>query len=164
MCYNDQVLPYDWFDREKSICVSDPSFVWGFSSLLAMLGFVFQLVWVLGLYIVWLNANLRSAMCKRGRKLDGVYRNATELVGAMTEDLGDKIHSYSNKEFKQALASCRDIGWVSQEGHDNRGLYVALSSKAEDRGGLSLRKTSTLRLSLISGRHIRPEQAVYPGT
>ena len=143
-CYNGQILPTGWTDNPS--CVSDAGFVWGFSSLLVLLGLSLQLVWILALYFVWLNANLRSSVCKSGRKLDGVYRNATDLVGAMRDDFGNKIDFYSDKEFKQALAKCGDIGWVMRGGDSNGASYV-LSSSLESKERASLIRRNQLAWS-----------------
>ena len=152
ICHNGKLLPSGWLEPDSGnlFCIGETGFVWGFSSLLVLIGLSLQLAWAIGLYLVWLNANLRSDLCRSGRNLGGVYRSATDLVGAMREDLGDKIDYYNNKEMKQALAKYGEIGWELR-GYDKDGVpYVVISSGVEDAGKPLLKRKSATKLSLVA--------------
>ncbi|MCJ1325757.1 hypothetical protein MMC10_002420 [Thelotrema lepadinum] len=132
LCYNGEVLPSGWLEASTGnlLCIGQAGYTWGLSSTIVLTGLSLQLIWVLGLYVVWLNANLRSKLCKSRRKFDGVYRIAADLIGAMQADLGTDLSSYDNKMFKQELAKCGDIGWFINEEDSEDASDAVLSSKA----------------------------------
>lgn len=101
-CYRKTPLP-PGFEKSPE-CLARPYFVWGFSSLGLYIIFSLQLVWTLGMFIVWLDANVYGKLCRNGRKMRGSFRNALDLAEAIKEVLGDDLCAYSNRKIARQLA------------------------------------------------------------
>ncbi len=52
---------------------------------------------------VWLDANINSQLCRKGRKVRGYFRAAADISEAMRETLGDEFCAYSNSEIAREL-------------------------------------------------------------
>lgn len=52
---------------------------------------------------VWLDANINSQLCRKGRKIRGYFRAAADISEAMSENLGEEFCAYSNSEIAQEL-------------------------------------------------------------
>lgn len=101
-CYEDRVLlPQDLEDIAQ--CITEDFFVWGFSSLLLYIISGIQLAWIIGMFLVWLHANLRSQLLRVGRGIRGNYRAAADLAEAMQETLGDEFCAYPDSELGKEL-------------------------------------------------------------
>lgn len=134
-CFRNETLPWD-FD-ESAQCVARPYFVWGFSSVLLYIILSLQLVWTLGMFMVWLDANLYSKLCRRGRKMHGSFRNVLDLAEAVKEVLGDDLCAYSNSEIARQLdKSGRGVQFYSTSDADHGVSHIGISSFE---GGIRLR-------------------------
>ena len=85
-CYNNKTITAE-FLQNSAECLPESYFVWGFSSLLVYIVLCLQMLWTLGMYIVWLDANIYSALCRSGRKIGGHFRAAADLSEAVYEVL-----------------------------------------------------------------------------
>lgn len=106
LCYKNQILSSNVNLPQK--CLSYPYFVWGFSSLLLYIIIVLQLVWTLGMLIIWLDANHNSELCRKRRKMHGSFRNALDLAEAVKEVLGNELCAYSDREITRQLNKSKD--------------------------------------------------------
>ena len=127
-CYQKNPLPSDF--RNSSECVARSYFVWGFSSILLYIVLSLQLVWIVGMFTVWLDANVCSKLCRRGRKMRGSFRNALDLAEATKEVLGDDLCAYSNRKIARQLAkSGRRLQFYSTNDSETSGIsHIGLSS------------------------------------
>lgn len=110
-------------------CLARPYFVWGFSSILLYIVLSLQLVWILGMFIIWLDANIYSKLCRKGRRMHGSFRNALDLAEAIRELLGDDICAYSDKEIARQLAkSGHKLQFYSTSDTDDSVSHIGISS------------------------------------
>lgn len=101
VCYQNQSLPEDLTSIAK--CIPEQYFVWGWSSLLLYITLGLQLAWTLGMLGVWLDANINSQLCRKGRKVRGYFRAAADISEAMRETLGDEFCAYSESDIAREL-------------------------------------------------------------
>ncbi|KAL8956432.1 MAG: hypothetical protein Q9193_006051 [Seirophora villosa] len=138
-CYGDQVLlPYQL--RETPYCFTENYFVWGFSSIVLYVVLGLQILWTIGMYCVWLDANIASELVRHGRTIRGPFRAAADLVEAMNDTLGNEYCAYSDREVSKALKTSGDrLRYESTFGDDEL-LHVGLSTKPTARVYLSGKK------------------------
>ena len=98
---NSTLLPMDIEDVAQ--CMPVNYFVWGFSSLLLYIIFAIQLAWTVGMFLVWLHANLRSQLIRHGRRVRGNYRAAVDFAEAVNKALGNEFCTYSDSEIAREL-------------------------------------------------------------
>lgn len=127
-CYQRSPLPPGFADSPE--CLARPYFVWGFSSVLLHITLSLQLVWTFGMFIVWLDANVYSKLCRKGRKTRGSFRNALDLAEAIKEVLGDDLCAYSNGKIARQLAkSGHGVRFYSTKDTKDAGIsHIGLSS------------------------------------
>ena len=126
-CFRNEILPWD-FDQSTE-CLSRRYFVWGFCSVLLYIILSLQLVWTLGMFMVWLDANIYSKLCRRGRKMHGSFRNVLDLAEAIKEVLGDDLCAYSNSEIARRLVkSGHGLQFYSTSDADNDISHIGISS------------------------------------
>ncbi|KAL8765340.1 MAG: hypothetical protein Q9209_007567 [Squamulea sp. 1 TL-2023] len=90
--------PAHIFDASKS-----GHYETGFSSIVLYIILGLQLVWTIGMYLVWLDANIFSALVKAGRTIRGPFRAAADLAEVMSESLGSEYCAYTDKEIEKEL-------------------------------------------------------------
>lgn len=127
-CYQKFPLPPDFAKSPE--CLGRPYFVWGFSSILLYIVLSLQLVWIVGMFIVWLDANVCSKLCRKDRKMRGSFRNALDLAEAIREVLGDDLCAYSNRKIARQLAkSGHGLQFYSTNDTEYTGIsHIGLSS------------------------------------
>ena len=101
-CYRNQKLPPDDLES-KTQCLPQGYFAWGFSSLFLYIVLSFQIVWTVGMYVIWLDANIYSDLCRKRRKIGGPFRATLDLAEAIHNTLGDESCAYSQAELAQQL-------------------------------------------------------------
>lgn len=124
-CHNNQTLP-DLSGLAE--CLPETYFVWGLSSLLLEIVLCLQIVWIFGMYFVWLDANIYSAICRSGRRMRGEFRAAADLSGAMGEVLGDEICAYSDDELKGALKREPGLRYYATGANEDHLAHIGVSS------------------------------------
>jgi hypothetical protein len=112
MCFNGKPIPHDWSAPANINCVSQKGYVWGFNSFLTIIGLVSQILWVVGTWAVWMDANWNSKLCRHRRRLGGTFRCVADLAEAMKADLGDEYGAYNEEDLTKALDKCNDVGYV----------------------------------------------------
>lgn len=127
-CYNNGTLSQDFLEAAAE-CLPENYFVWGFSSLLVYIVLCLQITWTLGIYLVWLDANIYSALCRSGRKVRGHYRAAIDLSEAMGEVLGKETCTYSDAELSRELQRQPGIRYFSTDAQSEDVSHIGLSSR-----------------------------------
>ena len=104
-------------------------FVWGFSSLLLYVVCSLQAVWTIGMFIVWLDANMYSQLCRRGRKTRGSLRAAIDIAEAMREVLGDELCAYTNAEIGHQLEKTKNgVRYYATDTNSDGISHIGISS------------------------------------
>lgn len=111
-----------------TICVPGAKFVWGLSSLLVTIVLAMQVVWIFGTYVVWLDANIASELCRRGRKVRGSFRATEDLSEAMREILGNETCAYSDAQLAKALKSEHGLRYYTEDASQGGISHVGLTS------------------------------------
>ncbi len=124
-CYDNQTLN-DLPSMAE--CLPETFYVWGLSSLLLYIVICLQIVWIFGMYFVWLDANIYSAICRSGRRMRGDFRAAADLSGAMEEVLGNETCAYSNEEMLSALNRESGVRYYATGANDNGVAHIGISS------------------------------------
>lgn len=125
-CYRDK--PLDITDAKGSVkCLPEPYFVWGLSSLLLKIVLALQIVWIFGTYVVWLDANAASDLCRHGRKVRGPFRAAEDLSEATREVLGSETCAYSDAQLADELQRYR-LGYYSKDVDGKGTSHIGLTS------------------------------------
>ena len=125
-CYNNQSIQ----PSLESLARCQPSnyFVWGVSGLLVRILFGVQIVWICGMYLIWLDANLNSVLCRNGRKIGGPFRAVTDLAEAMKEVIGDRTCAYTHAELAGALQQQSGVRYYSSRPDSAGVAHIGLSS------------------------------------
>lgn len=97
-------------------CLPEPYYVWGLSSLLVYINLSLFMIWLLGMYIVWADARIHSALCRSGRRVGGHFRATADLSEAMDEVLGNETCAYSDSELARELSKQPGIRYYASDG------------------------------------------------
>ena len=124
-CYNNQTLP-DLPSMAE--CLPETYYVWGLSSLLLYIVLSLQMAWIFGMYFVWLDANIYSALCRSGRRMRGDFRAAADLSEAMGEVLGNEHCAYSHEEMLSALNREPGLRYYATGPNNNDVAHIGISS------------------------------------
>jgi len=129
-CYLNKTIPNL---QDLAQCLPESYFVWGFSSLMVYINLSLFMVWLFGMYLVWLDARIYSALCRSGRKVRGHYRAVADLSEAMKEVLGDEICAYSDSELARELSKQPGMTYYASDPHDGGASHIGLSSIGRSR-------------------------------
>ena len=112
-----------------TICVPETKyFVWGLSSLLVKIVLAMQVVWIFGTYVVWLDANVASELCRSGRKVRGTFRATEDLSEAMKEVLGNETCAYSDAQLAKVLESEPGLRYFTEDASPCGTSHIGLTS------------------------------------
>ena len=125
-CYNNKTIP-----DLKSLaeCLPEKYFVWGLSSLMLYINLGLLIIWISGMYLVWLDANIYSALCRSGRKVRGPFRATADLAEAMREVLGDECCAYTDSQLARELSVQPGVKYYSGDSQDGDVSHIGLSSR-----------------------------------
>ncbi|KAL8804656.1 MAG: hypothetical protein Q9182_002465 [Xanthomendoza sp. 2 TL-2023] len=139
-CYTNLTLqPYEL--KQNPLCINKLYFVWGFSSIILYLILYLQLIWTLGIYCIWLDANLTSELVKAGRTIRGPFRAAADLAEALNETLGGEFCAYTDAEIEKELERSGQVLRYNSTLRDDDGmLHVGLTAREGARVLLSRSK------------------------
>ncbi|KAL9102162.1 MAG: hypothetical protein Q9163_002662 [Psora crenata] len=126
-CYNNHSM-YGWTLKATAQCIQEPYFVWGLSSLLVKIVLAVQAVWVFGTFIVWLDANMFSDLCRNGRTVRGPFRATLDLSVAIREVLGDETCAYSDGQLEKELARQPGLRYYSDDVEESGTSHIGLSA------------------------------------
>lgn len=99
--YNGTTYPSDF---QLTACFDHPSgrYSYGFSTLIWKIICGLHMVWIFGMYNLWLDAIRKSQLCQAGCRV-GKYRAIIDIGEALKEDLGPNTCAYSGDELRAAL-------------------------------------------------------------
>lgn len=113
----------------------------GFSSIVLYVILGLQIIWTVGMYAVWMDANINSELVSFGRKIRGPFRAAADLVEAMNETLGHEYCAYKDKEIAKALEGSGDrLRYYSSLTDDNEALHIGMTSESTAKVYLSRKR------------------------
>jgi hypothetical protein len=129
-CYNNKTIPAL---QDLAQCLPESYFVWGFSSLMVYVNLSLFMIWLFGMYIVWLDASIYSALCRSGRKVRGNFRAVADLSEAMREVLGNETCAYSDSELATELSRQPGLRYYASDPQDGDVSHIGLSSIGRSR-------------------------------
>ena len=115
-------------------CVAEQNvYQWGFSGEWVLLVICINGFWVFGLWILWVDTELKSQLTIAGRRM-GIYRAIADVSEAMHEDLGSNLCGYSDKELERAVKKQGPVKYYVQKAKGDGGLgKIGLSSRKSDK-------------------------------
>ena len=126
-CYQNQTISGNLADYAE--CLPTKYFVWGFSSLMVNINLYLLIIWIFGMYLVWMDANIYSALCRSGRKVRGPFRAVADLSEAMGEVLGNEHCAYSDSELAYELKFEPGLKYYASDPCDGDVSHIGLSSR-----------------------------------
>lgn len=126
-CYNGKLVDSEL--NSAAQCITEPFFVWGFSSLLLQIILYLQIVWTFVMMFIWLHANMTSQLLFKNRKVRGNYRATTDLAEALRDALGDEYCAYSEDEIASELKRDRaGLRYYTADNNDKGISHIGLGS------------------------------------
>ena len=108
---SNHVLSY--IPPELILCQPDGKlYQWGFSFQMLLLVAIAQVLWSLGLYLMWLDARRNSYLTSSGRKL-GRWRAVLDLAEPLKESLGNGAVVHGNQQLEELIKRRRPIMYSS---------------------------------------------------
>lgn len=130
LCYGDTLLTSDFRgdNDENLICISEEGYVWGFSSVITLIGIILEVCWMLGCFGMWLDVHINSTLFRMNRPSSGVVRNILDVAGAIQRDVGGDTGAYKDRELQRALEKCPPVGFdvVDDGGKADRIAMVSM--------------------------------------
>ena len=110
-------------------CVIDPNiYHWGFSAGWIIIVAAVNSAWLIGLWIIWVDADHNSQLCRKGRRM-GVYRGMVDISEAIREDLGNNLCAYSEEELAAAVQRQGPVKYYASDVEDGQSAHIGLSSR-----------------------------------
>lgn len=135
LCYRDALLTSDFRGDDNLICISETGYVWGFSSMITLIGVILEVCWIVGCFGMWLDLHINSSLFRMNRRGSGVVRNILDLGGAIRNDLGRDTGAYENSALLKELEKLPPVGYeVTDDGQRGRISIVSMPG-ARRRGG-----------------------------
>lgn len=135
LCYRDAPLTSDFMRDDNLICISEQGYVWGFSSVITLVGVILEVCWIVGCFGMWLDVHINSNLFRMNRRGSGVVRNILDIGGAIRHDLGRDTGAYSNRALTKELEKLPPVGYeVVDDGQKGRISIVSMPG-ARRRGG-----------------------------
>lgn len=132
-CYRGEKLA-DYTDPSPE-CMAISDYTWGFSSSVLYILLPLQLIWTLGMFFIWLDADIYSELYQKGRKMHGSFRNALDIAEAVKEVLGDEICAYLNKEIARQLDKSRArLRFYTISDADSGISHIGIGSNSSETG------------------------------
>lgn len=139
LCYGDTLLTSD-FRGDKGdnlICISEEGYVWGFSSVIMLVGIILEVCWMLGCFGMWLDVHINSMLFRMNRPGSGMVRNILDVAGAIQRDLGGDTGAYGDRELVKELERCQPVGFevVDDGGKVDRIAIVSMPGARDNAAG-----------------------------
>ncbi len=83
--------------------------------------------WLLGLWLLWVDADTNSELCRKRRRL-GLWRAVADISEAMREELGPNICAYDENELSKALSKKPPLKYYADPGDGYTPGHIGLSS------------------------------------
>ena len=117
------------YNPDNYDCVLEPAvYQWGFSAEWAYVLVIVNSCWLVGLWIVWVDADHNSQLCRKRRRM-GTYRAIADISEAMREDLGRNLCAYSEDELRKAVRKQGFIKYYVSNEEDGMPAHLGLSSR-----------------------------------
>ena len=130
---NTSVTTFYTQDPANYNCVAEQGvYQWGFSGEWVLVVICVNGLWVFGLWILWVDTELKSQFTRVGRRM-GTYRAIADIAEAMREDLGPNLCAYSDKELANALKTQGRVKYYVTEGAVGEPGHIGLSSRMSDK-------------------------------
>jgi hypothetical protein len=127
VCYQGAVLTSDFQDPRNLICISEEGYVWGFSSVITVIGMILEVCWIVGCFGMWLDVHINSSLFRMNRRGSGVVRNILDVGGAIWTDLGRDTGAYGNGALLKELDKVPPVGYqVVDDGLQGRISIVSV--------------------------------------
>lgn len=78
-CYQKNALSLDF--EKTAECLASRYYVWGFSSVILYILLSLQFVWTLEMFIIWLDANIYSQLCRKRRTMSNIFSKRFGFCG-----------------------------------------------------------------------------------
>lgn len=102
-----------YLNNEAGTCDSQATYLWGFSFILLFGFFAVTGVWVLGMYIMWVDTIRHSRLDRAGRTM-GFYRGVADISNAMWKDtLREPGELVSDSKIRELLAQKLNGGHIA---------------------------------------------------
>ena len=122
----DQPIP-----RDRIICTPiHNQYQWGFSLEIVVLVLIAQIIWFVGMYVMWIDAQCNSELTQTGRSM-GMWRAVLDLAEALGLELGNQTCAYGERELKRKIQHLGPIRYHCTEGEDGS-AHLGLSSSFDD--------------------------------
>ncbi|KAI3394388.1 hypothetical protein diail_2855 [Diaporthe ilicicola] len=135
VCYRDELLTTDFRRDDNLICISEEGYVWGFSSVITLIGVILEVCWIVGCFGMWLDVHINSNMFRMNRRGSGAVRNILDIGGAIQNDLGHDTGAYQNGALKKELEKLPPVGYEVVDGEQHSRITVVSMPGARRRGG-----------------------------
>lgn len=141
VCYRDALLTSDFRDENNLICISEDGYVWGFSSVITLVGMILEVCWIVGCFGMWLDLHINCNLFRMNRRGSGVVRNILDVGGAIRHDLGGDTGAYENRDLLKELEKLPPVGYeVDDSGQQGRISIVSMPGARRRGGGLKAGK------------------------
>lgn len=123
-------LTYDHgYISSSGACQQQKTYKWGFSFLLLFIFCIIQSVWSLGMYIMYMDAYMKSRFERAGRDM-GTHRAALDFAKAIRKDMGEEAtEELGDRELRQRVRRKLNGGVIRMEMLDHG---VLPASRSED--------------------------------
>lgn len=135
VCYRDELLTSDFRRDDNLICISEEGYVWGFSSVITLIGIILEVCWIVGCFGMWLDVHINSSMFRMNRRGSGVVRNILDVGGAIRHDLGRDTGAYRDGELKKELEKLPPVGYEIDNSGQHGRITIVSKPWVRRRGG-----------------------------
>lgn len=139
LCYRGEVLMSDFRGDDNLICISEEGYVWGFSSVITLIGLILEVCWVVGCFGMWLDVHINSSLFRMNRRGSGVVRNILDVGGAIRHDLGRDTGAYGNGALLKELEKLPPVGYEVVDGDGRHSRISIVSMPGARRRGAGLK-------------------------
>jgi hypothetical protein len=123
--YDNKVYNQSWAENNY-VCISGGQYAWGFSAWFLIISVTLHGLWCIFMYFIWLHAQHRSRLCRRGRRL-GTLRAVSDLADAMREEIGPDIRGHTENQLMEGLKGWRGVEYTFEEAEvDDESLNARL--------------------------------------
>lgn len=112
LCIGDQPITTDFRGPDNIRCVSQSTYIWGFSSAVSITGLILEMVWLAGCWVMWLYARSHSKLVSSNRTCSGDVRAILDIAEAINRELGDCTGSYVDSELIEELEKRPPVGYT----------------------------------------------------
>ena len=143
-------------DQNHTSCEIDQGlYQWGFSGEWVILILCFNSVFLFGLWILWVDSEANSELCRKSRRI-GIWRAIADMAEAMREDLGTDLCAYSDQELCDAVGRLEPVKYCVSTRQEESVAHIRLSSRRSGK--------VQLHWDQVYGRDEPGKQASRPGT